>query len=44
MRIVRLYILFHNGVFRDVFASYSAAMRESHGSCCTIKQVDREEY
>ena len=45
MRRVRIFVLFHQGVFRDVFASYSAAVRESHaGGCCTIREYEREAY
>lgn len=48
-RLVRIYVLFHDGKFKDVFASYSEAMRESHGigyggKCCEIKTFDREDY
>lgn len=45
MRHVRIYVLFHLGVFRDVYASYSAAVRDKHlGGCCEIRSFDREEY
>ena len=44
-RWVRIFVLFHDGEFRDVFASYSEAVRESHpGGCCSIKTYDREDY
>ena len=43
-RWVRIFVLFHNGIFRDVFASYSQAVREAHGSCCTIEEYEREDY
>lgn len=42
---VRIYVLFHEGVFRDVYASFSAAMRDKHdGPCCVIRTFDRDEY
>jgi hypothetical protein len=42
---VRIYVLFHDGAFRDVYASFSAAMRDKHiGSCCDIRTFDREDY
>lgn len=44
-RWVRIFVLFHDGLFRDVFASYSEAVRESHGgSCCQIREFRREDY
>jgi hypothetical protein len=44
-RRVRIYVLFHEGLFRDVFASYSEAYRVSHGPpCCRIETFDREDY
>jgi hypothetical protein len=44
-RWVRIFVLFHDGAFRDVFASYSEAIREKHaGSCCVIKEYSREDY
>ena len=44
-RKVDIFILRCGGVFRDVFASYSEAVRESHGgSCCVIERVVRESY
>lgn len=44
MRTVTIFVLFCNGAFRDVFASYSEATRESHGSCCSIERRNRQEY
>jgi len=44
-RLVRIFVLFHDGAFKDVYASYSAAMRDKHaGPCCVIREYDREEY
>jgi hypothetical protein len=45
MRMVRIYVLFHDGVFKDVFASFSQAMRYKHsGGCCVIRTFEREDY
>jgi hypothetical protein len=42
---VRIYVLFHDGKFKDVYASFSAASRDKHtGGCCTIQTFDREDY
>lgn len=44
-RSVRIYVLFHDGLFRNVYASFSEAMRDKHsGGCCEIKTFDREDY
>ncbi len=45
-RRVRIFVLFVDNVYRDVFASYSEAVRESgryHGST-RIETVEREDY
>lgn len=45
MRRITLFVLFCHDTYRDVFASYSEAMREKHpGDCCRIDRVEREEY
>jgi hypothetical protein len=44
MRRIRIFVLFCDGTFRDVFASFSEAVRESHGPCCEIREYDRDEY
>ena len=47
MRRVRIFVLFCNGTFRDVFASYSEAVREMHGyplKCCRIEERERMDY
>lgn len=44
MKLVRIFVLFHEEQFRDVFASYSEAVRESHGACCRIESRDRYDY
>jgi hypothetical protein len=42
---IRIFVLFHEGIFRDVFASYSEAVREQHpGGCCVIREYEREQY
>lgn len=43
---VEIWVLIHEGSFRDAFASYSAAMREKHvGTCCVLLgPVVREIY
>lgn len=44
-RTVRIYVLFHEGRFRDVFASFSEAMlHKDMGGCCEIRTFDREDY
>ncbi len=44
-RLVRIYVVFHEGAFLNVYASRSQAMRDKHpGSCCVIKTFDREDY
>ena len=45
MKRVRIYVLFHDGHFRDVFASFSEAMLYKHdGGCCEIKTFNRDDY
>lgn len=45
MKRVRIYVLFHDGAFRDVYASFSEAMLHKHLSgCCEIKTFDRDDY
>ncbi len=45
MRNVTIYVLFHNDVFVDVYASYSEAMLHKHlGDCCRIETKHRQEY
>ena len=44
MKMRRIFVLFCHEVFRDVFASYSEAVRESHGSCCRIETRERMDY
>lgn len=44
-RMVTIYVLFHDGRFRNAYASFSELMRDKHmGSCCTYQTFHREDY